>query len=98
MQELHAFFLMFLSIQNQTTGPSLVRLGGDQKADIGAISLGGKPLPVNPHLENALQYLRLAEKPRIDDEEKTHPVQHTRTIYELASRVVIENQLKPNFC
>lgn len=47
-----------------------------------------------------MRYLRLAEKPRtvwvdalsinqIDDEEKTHQVQHMRKIYELASRVVI---------
>lgn len=73
---------------------------GDQKEDIGAIILGGKPFPVTPNLENALRYLRLAEKPRtlwvdalsinqIDDEEKTHQVQQMRTTYELASQTII---------
>lgn len=62
--------------------------------------MGGKPFPVTPNLANALRYLRQADKPstlwvdalsinQIDDEEKSHQVQHMREIYEVASRVVI---------
>lgn len=92
--------LSHVSLNSKPDYEALSYAWGDQKEDIGAISLGGKPFPVTPNLESALRYLRLAEKPRtlwvdalsinqIDDEEKTHQVQHMRTIYELASRVVI---------
>lgn len=92
--------LSHVSLSSKPDYEALSYSWGDQKEDIGAITLGGKPLPVTPNLENALRHLRLAEKSRtlwvdalsinqIDDEEKTHQVQHMRTIYEFASRVVI---------
>lgn len=92
--------LSHVSLSSKPDYEALSYAWGNQNEDIGAITLGGKPFPVTPNLENALRHLRLAEKSRtlwvdalsinqIDDEEKTHQVQQMRAIYELASRVVV---------
>lgn len=56
--------LFHVSLSSKPDYEALLYVWGDQKEDIGALGLDGKPFPVTPNLENALRHLRLAEKPR----------------------------------
>lgn len=73
---------------------------GSQNEKIGTVSLEGKPFPVTHNLEVALRHLRLKEDPRtlwvdalsinqIDHEEKSLQVQQMKSIFQLATAVVI---------
>lgn len=92
--------LMHVPMNDKPDYEALSYAWGDQNEDIGRVTLEGKPFPTTFNLESALRHLRLAKEPRtlwvdalcinqIDVPEKSQQVQQMRSIYELASRVVI---------
>ena len=92
--------LMHVPLNDKPDYEALSYAWGDQSEEIGRLVLEGKQFPTTSNLESALRHLRFAKEPRtlwidalcinqMDIAEKSHQVQQMRSIYGLASKVII---------